>query len=75
MLKLTRVEDGKPPHDRSWKECFAQLRGTVLSTWDAAALDDAEYTGAEVVPTFLNLADASIKMVSVDTHVADAVVC
>lgn len=71
---LTHHEDGKPPHDRSWKECFGQLRGTVLSMWDAAALDDAEYTGAEVVPTFLNLADASIKMVKCE-RALEPIVC
>ena len=43
-------------------ECFAQLVGTVLSLWDAAALDAAGAEG-EVAPTFINLADASIKMV------------
>lgn len=40
-----------------------QLVGTVLSLWDAADLDAAGDDG-EVVPTFINLADASIKMVS-----------
>jgi CCR4-NOT transcriptional complex subunit CAF120 len=38
------------------------LVGTVLSLWDAAELDAAGEDG-EVVPTFINLADASIKMV------------
>lgn len=54
---------GKPSADRNWTECFAQLVGTVLSLWDAAALDRAGQDG-EVAPTFINLADASIKMVS-----------
>lgn len=36
--------------------------GTVLSVWDAQRLDEAGEDG-EVVPTFINLADASIKMV------------
>jgi CCR4-NOT transcriptional complex subunit CAF120 len=35
--------------------------GTVLSLWDASALDAAG--GEEVPPTFINLADASMKMV------------
>lgn len=43
-------------------ECYAQLVGTVLSLWDGAALDAAG--GEEVPATFINLADASIKMVS-----------
>ena len=53
---------GRPNADRSWTECFAQLVGTVLSLWDAGALDAAGEDG-EVAPTFINLADASIKMV------------
>lgn len=36
--------------------------GTILSLWDAAELDAAGDDG-EVVPSFINLADASIKMV------------
>jgi CCR4-NOT transcriptional complex subunit CAF120 len=35
----------------------------VLSLWDAAELDAAGEDG-EVVPTFINLADASIRMAS-----------
>lgn len=54
--------DGRPNTDRSWTECFAQLVGTVLSLWDAAELDAAGQDG-EVAPKFINLADASIKMV------------
>ena len=54
--------DGRPNFDRSWTECFAQLVGTVLSLWDATALDIAGQDG-EVAPSFINLADASIKMV------------
>jgi hypothetical protein len=56
---------GRPNTDRNWTECFAQLVGTVLSLWDAAALDAAGQDG-EVAPTFINLADASIKMVRMD---------
>ncbi len=37
--------------------------GTVLSLWDAAELDAAGEDG-EVLPKFINLTDASIKMVS-----------
>lgn len=54
--------DGRPNVDRSWTECFAQLVGTIMSLWDAAALDAAGQDG-EVAPKFINLADASIKMV------------
>lgn len=64
FLKLHDLDSrGRPSPDRVWLECFAQLVGTVLSLWDAAALDAAGEDG-EVVPTFINLSDASIKMVS-----------
>lgn len=64
FLKLHDLDSsGRPSRDRTWTECFAQLVGTVLSLWDAAALDAAGEDG-EVVPTFINLSDASIKMVS-----------
>ena len=59
--------DGKPGADRSWKECFAQLRGTVLSLWDAAEINAAPQN-EDIVPTFINLTDASIKMVCVCLH-------
>lgn len=62
ILLLTPFPDGRPNHDRSWTESFAQLVGTILSLWDASALDAAGQDG-EVAPTFINLADASIKMV------------
>lgn len=58
---LTPCADGRPCADRQWTECYAQLVGTVLSLWDAAALDAAG--GEEVPATFINLADASLKMV------------
>ena len=57
------LSSGRPSAERVWVECFAQLVGTVLSLWDAAALDAAGEDG-EVVPTFINLSDASLKMVS-----------
>lgn len=57
------IADGRPNPDRTWTECFAQLVGTVLSLWDAAELDAAGEDG-EVLPKFVNLTDASIKMVN-----------
>lgn len=59
---LIFMTDGRPNADRTWTECFAQLVGTVLSLWDAADLDQAGQEG-EVLPKFINLTDASIKMV------------
>jgi hypothetical protein len=58
---LTIEIGGKPSSERNWKEYFAQLVGTIVSLWDAAALDAAGRDG-EVVPTFINLTDASIKV-------------
>lgn len=63
--------EGRPHADRTWTECFAQLVGTVLSLWDAAALDVAGEDG-EVAPTFINLADASIKMVQDLIHTSES---
>ncbi|KAK4691213.1 hypothetical protein P7C71_g5737, partial [Lecanoromycetidae sp. Uapishka_2] len=63
FLKLNDLDSqGRPNNDRSWTESFAQLVGTILSLWDASALDVAGQDG-EVAPTFINLADASIKMI------------
>ncbi|KAK4993334.1 hypothetical protein LTR50_000558 [Elasticomyces elasticus] len=72
FLKLHDLDSrGRPSTDRIWNECFAQLVGTVLSLWDAAALDAAGEDG-EVVPTFINLSDASIKMIeSLPMNVSD----
>lgn len=67
FLKLDdQGADGRPKADRTWTECFAQLVGTVLSLWDAAELDAAGAEG-EVFPQFINMTDASIKMVSKST--------
>ncbi|KAJ5763527.1 hypothetical protein N7533_002208 [Penicillium manginii] len=62
FLKLNDQDNhGRPSLDRQWMECYAQLVGTVLSLWEASALDAAD--GADVPATFINLADASIKMI------------
>ncbi|KAI5844268.1 hypothetical protein BZA05DRAFT_172980 [Tricharina praecox] len=63
FLKLADLTpDGKPNADRTWKECFAQLHGTVLSLWDAVELETSDQ-GTGVAPMFINLTDASIKMI------------
>ncbi|KAL1870518.1 hypothetical protein VTK73DRAFT_2626 [Phialemonium thermophilum] len=63
FLKLDDQDSkGRPNPDRTWTECFAQLVGTILSLWDAAELDAAGEDG-EVLPKFINLTDASIKMI------------
>ncbi|KAJ4174049.1 hypothetical protein NW754_013039 [Fusarium falciforme] len=72
FLKLDdQNTQGRPNPDRTWTECFAQLVGTVLSLWDAAELDAAGEDG-EVLPKFINLTDASIKMIeSLPTRSSD----
>ncbi|KAL4925171.1 PH domain protein [Aspergillus undulatus] len=61
FLKLNDLDtNGRPCAERQWVECYAQLVGTVLSLWDAAALDAAG-DAADVPATFVNLSDASIK--------------
>ncbi|KAE8352074.1 hypothetical protein BDV28DRAFT_8035 [Aspergillus coremiiformis] len=62
FLKLSDLDThGRPCLDRQWVECYAQLIGTSLSLWDAATLDAAD--GREASPSFINLADASIKVI------------
>ncbi|KAH0528071.1 hypothetical protein TsFJ059_002979 [Trichoderma semiorbis] len=72
FLKLDdQNTQGKPNPDRTWSECFAQLVGTVLSLWDAAELDAAGEDGM-VLPKFINLTDASIKVIeSLPTRSSD----
>jgi len=53
---------GRPAPDRRWQEYFVQLVGTILSLWDASALDQAGGE-TEVLPTFINLTDAAIHMI------------
>ncbi|CAK7270173.1 hypothetical protein SEPCBS57363_003969 [Sporothrix epigloea] len=63
FLKLDdQNTQGRPNPDRNWTECFAQLVGTVLSLWDATELDIAGENG-DVLPKFINLTDASIKVI------------
>ncbi|KAL3458060.1 hypothetical protein BJX64DRAFT_234815 [Aspergillus heterothallicus] len=63
FLKLNDLDtNGRPCADRQWMECYAQLVGTVLSLWDATALD-ATGNADEVPPTFINLADSSVKLI------------
>ncbi|VUC20339.1 unnamed protein product [Clonostachys rosea] len=73
FLKLDdQNTQGQPNADRTWTECYAQLVGTVMSFWDAAELDAVNSAGGEVLPKFLNLTDASLKMIdSLPTRSAD----
>jgi len=69
-MKTDDISEGRPCLNRTWVECFAQLVGTVLSLWDATALDQAGGDD-EVLPTFINLSDASLKMVIPYYFIAD----
>ncbi|KAL1954983.1 hypothetical protein VTO42DRAFT_390 [Malbranchea cinnamomea] len=65
LLRLNDLDSqGRPCPDRQWVECFAQLIGSVIWMWDAAALDEAGEYG-DVHPTHINVADASLSMVEV----------
>ena len=62
LALIIRITGGRPSPDRMWTESFAQLVGNVISLWDASQLD-AVGDDSEVPPTFINISDASIKMV------------
>ncbi|KAK6510174.1 hypothetical protein TWF481_004887 [Arthrobotrys musiformis] len=63
--------DGTAVTSREWTDCYAQLIGTVLTIWDDRAIQEEEERarrgfaseGNVVKPTFLNLTDASMKMI------------
>ncbi|KAK6359976.1 hypothetical protein TWF696_001097 [Orbilia brochopaga] len=63
--------DGSAVTNREWTDCYAQLIGTVLTIWDDRAMQEEEERvrrgfpseAGAVKPTFLNLTDASMKMI------------
>ncbi|KAF3902218.1 hypothetical protein ABW21_db0209163 [Orbilia brochopaga] len=63
--------DGSAVNNREWTDCYAQLIGTVLTIWDDRAMQEEEERvrrgfpseAGAVKPTFLNLTDASMKMI------------
>lgn len=59
--RVADTVDGKPAPDQEWYEFFAQLNGTILSLWDAAAADEAAFMGGQsVMPQFINITDSII---------------
>ena len=65
------VLDGSAVTNRVWTDCYAQLIGTVLSIWDDRALEEREKRVSQgygpqkdVPPTFINLTDATMRMVN-----------
>lgn len=77
LVRHALAVDGQPDHRSdhfgTWTECYVQLRGTVLSMWDARALDEAATSGREVPPTFVNVTDALVDYIGmhVDATLAD----
>jgi hypothetical protein len=66
---LANLVDGKPAPDQEWYEFFVQLNGTILSLWDAEAVDQAAYMGGQsVMPQFINITDAIIKITNPQEH-------
>jgi len=59
-LSVDGQPDHRSDHFSSWTECFVQLSGTVLSFWEASALDRATAQGSEVAPSFMNITDAMV---------------
>ncbi|KAK6526430.1 hypothetical protein TWF694_005020 [Orbilia ellipsospora] len=64
--------DGSAVTNREWTDCYAQLIGTVLTIWDNQVIQEEEERARRgfaseansVKPTFLNLTDASMKMIN-----------
>ncbi|KAF3904273.1 hypothetical protein AA313_de0206336 [Arthrobotrys entomopaga] len=63
--------DGSAVTNREWTDCYSQLIGTVLTIWDNQVIQEEEERARRgfpaetnaVKPTFLNLTDASMKMI------------
>ena len=70
--------DGKPLHPgdakKQWQLCFVQLCGTVLSTWNVRAMEEAAKRGQEVPPSYTNITDSFVDYVGHLTEDKQAVV-
>jgi len=58
IRRVERMSDGQLSNDEEWREVWAQLGGTTLSTWDMNEVEEANEQGKEVPPTYVNVADA-----------------
>ncbi|GAA6010185.1 hypothetical protein JCM11491_005381 [Sporobolomyces phaffii] len=61
MKKVEVGPDGKTPShpgDTVWAKWFVQLSGTIMSTWNAAEMEQAAKNNTTVPPQYLNLQDA-----------------
>ncbi|KAK9356341.1 hypothetical protein V1523DRAFT_402289 [Lipomyces doorenjongii] len=65
--------DGKAPADREWRDVYGQLVGTVFSIWESSELEraaaaagassSASASNSPVKPTYINIADASLRLI------------
>lgn len=55
--------EGKPANDRHWVEVYATLTGSVLSIFDANAIDSAQ-PNREPAPAFINLTNSTFKSIA-----------
>ncbi|KAK4051814.1 hypothetical protein OIV83_002519 [Microbotryomycetes sp. JL201] len=61
MKKVEVGPDGKAhpeANESQWAKWFVQLSGTILSTWNAADMEEAARQNRTVPPQYLNLSDA-----------------
>ncbi|KAK4058448.1 hypothetical protein OIO90_000607 [Microbotryomycetes sp. JL221] len=61
MKKVEVGPDGKAhpeANESQWAKWFVQLSGTILSTWNAADMEEAARQHRTVPPQYLNLSDA-----------------
>ncbi|KAI5301474.1 hypothetical protein KEM56_001689 [Ascosphaera pollenicola] len=74
LLKLDDLDiNGQPSPKRDWVEYFVQLTGTILAFWSAERDGNARNTVSEAPALYMNLADASIKIIdSLPTNSPDA---
>ncbi|KDE04897.1 hypothetical protein MVLG_04655 [Microbotryum lychnidis-dioicae p1A1 Lamole] len=63
MKRVDIGPDGKPHSgqaDAVWAKWFVQLSGTIMSTWNAAEMEQAAQQNRTVPPQYLNLADVFV---------------
>lgn len=54
-----RTADGtRASRDSDWHDVWAQLGGTSLSVWDMKAIEEAQKSGTQAPPSYINVTDA-----------------
>ncbi|KIY43964.1 hypothetical protein FISHEDRAFT_8564, partial [Fistulina hepatica ATCC 64428] len=65
LRRVERNPDGHPPaKDDGWVEVWAQLDGTTLSIWDMEQVRTASQQGKQAPPTYVNVTDAFVQVLS-----------